>query len=150
MSTIKFFSIFSASAWVSLKQIDAVARPVFKFAVLVSITTAVIIGMVVNRLADRPRVDVDGIEVPSGEFCCDADPSDAAIVEAFLNRPVATVIYNVVPFRRPVRPAAHPVLDGLNIRDLKKLASAAKIRGYSNLTKDELIGRLKAKGVKVA
>ncbi|MFM7424588.1 MAG: Rho termination factor N-terminal domain-containing protein [Elainella sp.] len=74
-----------------------------------------------------------------GVFCCDANPEDAAIVEAFLNRP--KFVDNVVPFRRPNR---HPALHSLSIRELKKLASSAKIRGYSNMTKAELIERLRA------
>lgn len=80
------------------------------------------------------------VELPAGEFCCDAAPEDAAIVEAFLNRPV--VRHVVVPF---VRPNRHPALEGLSIRELKKLASEAKIKGYSNLTKTELIQRLQGR-----
>ena len=37
----------------------------------------------------------------------------------------------------------HPALEGLSIRELKALASEAKIKRYSNLTKEELIKRLR-------
>jgi hypothetical protein len=37
----------------------------------------------------------------------------------------------------------HPALEGLSIRELKMLASEAKVKRYSNLTKNELIERLR-------
>ncbi len=82
-------------------------------------------------------------EEAEGEFSCDADPIDAAVVDGYMQAMAAPVLAdNVVPFIRPA--PKHPALEDLSIRDLKKLASAAKIRGYSNLRQAELIERLRA------
>jgi hypothetical protein len=70
---------------------------------------------------------VEPVEVPVGEFCCDAAPEDAAIVEAFLNRP--RFVDNVVPFiraARPVRPAQRPAPTD---RELIELAKATGFPG---------------------
>ncbi len=83
-------------------------------------------------------VTIEQVTVPDGEFSCGASAEDAAIVDGYMNR--VRMADNVVPFVRPVR--QHPALDGLGIRGLKKLASAAKIRGYGRMGKAELIERL--------
>lgn len=98
------------------------------------LATVFVSGLVARRT--RPSLPT----VPEGIFICEPDPTDAALVEAYLNRPKFTD--NIVPFRRPA--PKHPALEDLSIRQLKKLASEAKIRGYSNMTKAELIQRLQA------
>ncbi|MBF2074567.1 MAG: hypothetical protein IGS50_12515 [Synechococcales cyanobacterium C42_A2020_086] len=79
--------------------------------------------------------------IPDGVFCCDADPADAAIVEAYLNRAASPVIAdNVVPFHRPQR--LQPFLNGLSIRELKRLASERRIPRYGVMTKAQLVAAL--------
>lgn len=101
-------------------------------------------AMFISGLAKRSANPVtEQIEVECGVFSVAADPVDAAIVDEYTQKMQRSVIaFNVVPFVRP-QPKP-PALEDLSIRELKKLAAEAKIRGYSNMRKPELIERLRA------
>ena len=81
-----------------------------------------------------------------GDVTVTAEPAavDLADVEP-IGRPEARCMGKAMaPEARLTVPVdEHPALEGMSIRQLKKLASEAKIKRYSNLTKDELIERLR-------
>ena len=82
----------------------------------------------------------------SGDVTVTAEPDavDLADVEP-IGRPEARCMGKAMaPEARLTIPVdEHPALEGLSIRELKMLASEAKVKRYSNLTKNELIERLR-------
>ena len=90
-------------------------------------------------------VDADLPAFP-GDVTVTADPDavDLGEVEP-IGRPEARCMGKAMaPEARLTVPVdEHPALEGMSIRQLKKLASEAKIKRYSNLTQAELIERLR-------
>lgn len=104
----------------------------------------------VDRLSEIAGEDLlqqsEAIPAFPGDVTVTAEPDaiDLAEVEP-IGRPDARCMAKAMaPEARLTIPVGeHPALEGMSIRQLKKLASEAKIRKYSNLTKDELIERLR-------
>ncbi|HEY9662100.1 MAG TPA: hypothetical protein V6C65_26900 [Allocoleopsis sp.] len=94
--------------------------------------------------------EVKPIALPDGIFSCDADSSDAALVEQF-SQFIADywqrrhAIDVIVPFVRPVKRQQQAIdLSSLGIRELRKLYSQRGLSGLklSHATKGQLLAAL--------
>ena len=86
-----------------------------------------------------PQVSPDG-PVEKIEYFPEIEPTDEPDKKSHLvNLPVEPFTPSPAPVSLPTAIAPETFLHGLSIRELKKLASKAKIKRYSNLNKQQLI-----------
>jgi len=84
----------------------------------------------------------------ANDFCPEDEPvqleEQPTEQYTFIELPIVNLVYHAPVVQDEVQPEQSVTLASLGIRELKKLASAHHIKGYSNLRKSELIERLSA------